>query len=177
MNHLLHSRKVYLIGMMGSGKSYWASRIGQYLGLPSFDLDKLIEASAGKAIKDIFAQDGEVHFRQLESKLLKEVPADGFVLACGGGTPCFFDNMDFMKENGLVIWLNPGVAEMARRISWNPGTRPVVGNKTDEELKAHLTDLLAKRSPWYSQAAIVIVEDIPQAEKFFQKITLHAANK
>lgn len=158
--------------MMGSGKSHWAGRLGQHLGLTSFDLDKLIEAEAGKTIKDIFEQDGEAHFRLLESRLLKEgVPAEGFVLACGGGTPCFYDNMDFMKANGLVIWLNPSVSEMTRRISWAPDTRPVLtASKTDEEVRAHLRQLLDKRGPWYTQADIIVEEDIPRPQKFFQSV-------
>lgn len=172
MNQLPHTRKIYLIGMMGSGKSHWAGRLGQNLGLPSFDLDKLIEAAAGKTIKEIFEQEGEEHFRLLESRLLKEgVPAEGFVLACGGGTPCFYDNMDFMKQNGLVIWLNPSVSEMARRISWAPDTRPVLtASKTEEDVREHLVQLLERRSPWYSKADIIVEEDIPRPNKFFQLV-------
>lgn len=173
MNQLPNRRKLYLIGMMGSGKSHWAGRLGQHLGVPNFDLDKLIESAAGKTVKDIFEQEGEDAFRLMESNLLRTaVPDTGFVLACGGGTPCFYNNMEFMKQTGIVIWLNPAIDELVRRISWAPGTRPILAYaKTEAEQKSHLENLLEKRVEWYSKADLIIDENVPKANKFFQVVT------
>ena len=157
---------------MGSGKSYWAGKLGHYFGLPAFDLDKLIEQNAGKTIREIFEQEGEDFFRKLEGEMLrKEFPSTGFVMATGGGVPCFLGNMDYMKENGMVVWINPPVDELVNRVSKSIDTRPVLGGiKTPDALKTHLTTLLDKRSQWY-QKANVIVEDDSSIEKVIEKIT------
>jgi shikimate kinase len=158
----ISAKKIYLVGMMGSGKSHWCTRLGRSMGLPAFDLDKLIENKAGLTIREIFETQGEEPFRQMESDALKnEVPADEFILACGGGTPCWFDNLAFMKENGLVIWLDPSVPELVKRIKKSPGTRPILASvKNDEELAEQLQKLLDERRKWYEQADIIMKEDL-----------------
>lgn len=172
MDHRESQRKIYLVGMMGSGKSYWAGKLGHYYGLPAFDLDKLIEQQAGKTIREIFEQEGEAFFRNLEAEMLrKALPATRFVMATGGGVPCFLNNMEYMKENGIVVWLNPPVEELVNRVSKSVDTRPVLaGIKTPGALKTHLASLLDKRRQWYQQAH-VIVEDDSSMDKVIEKIS------
>jgi len=154
-------RKIYLLGMMGSGKSHWSSRLGRKLGLPHFDLDRLIEQQQGMTVREIFEQMGEEAFRKMETETLQHgIPAESFILATGGGTPCFFDNMAFMNASGLTIWLNPSVEELIVRIKKSPGTRPILAEvQTDEALHEKLQQLLEKRKSWYSQAEIVVDDD------------------
>lgn len=163
---------IYLVGMMGSGKSYWAGRLGHYYGQPAYDLDKLIEEAENRTIRKIFEEDGEAAFRKMESgMLLSGMVDDRFVLATGGGTPCFFDNMAFMKSNGVVIWFNPSTEELVRRLSKGIETRPVLnGVHTAAELQTHLESLIKRREQWYRQADIIIDDDIPQLTGIVEKI-------
>ncbi len=154
-------KRIYLVGMMGSGKSHWASRLGQLFGLPYYDLDKLLEDNEAMPVRDIFQQKGEDYFRRAESAMLKsQLPSQHYILATGGGAPCFFDNLLYMKANGLVVWLNPAVHVLVERIQKSPGTRPILANATsNESLAAKLEQLLALRRPWYQQADIIISQN------------------
>lgn len=166
-------RRIYLVGMMGSGKSHWASRLGHYFGIPAFDLDRLIEQEAGKTIREIFEQEGEDVFRKMEAEMLRHgvQHAKAFVMATGGGSPCFFGNIDFMKRNGIVVWINPPIDELLARVSKSIDTRPVLkGIQSPDALKAHLQALMEKRQEWYSKADI-IVEDDSSIEKIIGKIS------
>jgi shikimate kinase len=161
MDQKAGNRRIYLVGMMGSGKSFWLGKLGHFYGLPAYDLDRLIETAAGKPIKDIFAEAGEPAFREMESAMLqKGIPGNDYILACGGGTPCFFDNMDYMKRNGVVVWLNPSIDELVKRLSRGIDTRPVLeGIQSAGALAEHLKQLMLKRLYWYQQAHIVVDED------------------
>ncbi len=161
MDDLAGNRRIYLVGMMGSGKSFWLGKLGHFYGLPAYDLDRLVETVAGKTIKDIFAESGEVTFRKMESSILQDgVPGTDYILACGGGTPCFFDNMEFMKKSGIVVWLNPSIDELVRRLSRGIDARPVLeGIHSPGALAEHLKNLMSKRLSWYQMAHIEINED------------------
>lgn len=154
-------RRIFLVGMMGSGKSHWAGRLGHYYGIPAFDLDKVIEQEAGRSIREVFEEDGEAVFRKMEADLLRRgVQSANFVMATGGGAPCFYNNMDFMKARGIVVWMNPPIDELVLRVSRSIDTRPVLqGIRSPEALKQHLLSLLEKREEWYSQAQVVITDD------------------
>src|SRR5882757_5624329 len=98
--------RIFLVGYMGSGKSLMGAALAKELGLQFFDLDKAIETKSGKDINSIFSSDGEKIFRDLEKQVLNELlEEDDFVMACGGGTPCYFDNMDKMNEAGVTLYL------------------------------------------------------------------------
>jgi shikimate kinase len=167
-------RRIYLVGMMGSGKSYWAGKLGHYYGLPAYDLDRLLESATNKTIRQIFEEEGETTFRTMESDMLSSgIPSKKFILACGGGTPCFFDNMAFMKSNGIVVWFNPSTSELVKRLSKGIETRPVLGGiESIDELTTHVENLLEKRNRWYGQADIVIEDDLPQLPGIIEKINL-----
>lgn len=160
--------------MMGSGKSHWAGKLGHHFGIPAYDLDKLIETEAGKTIREIFEQEGEPTFRKMEADMLmKTSRQEQFILATGGGTPCFFSNMELMKNNGMVLWLNPSTGELVKRLKKGIDTRPVLeGIQSPDALKMHLQKLLELRYQWYLQADIHLNEDLPSFNEIVQKINL-----
>src|SRR5215471_7922238 len=114
----LNNMRIYLIGFMGSGKSFWGKKLSAEKNLPFFDLDDVIIQQENMSITDIFAQKGEEYFRMLEKEVLTDLTKshEDVIISCGGGTPCFFGNIDYMKKNGLVIWLNTSTDVLIKRL-------------------------------------------------------------
>ena len=158
--------RVFLVGMMGAGKSYWSRRLAQQLGIAGYDLDEVIVHSEGRSIPDIFAQQGEAHFRNLEKNYLRsQLMPDSYVLATGGATPCFNDNMQWMKENGFVIFLNPPIALIVERVGRDISTRPsLAGAGTPEALHQKVQEIMERRLPFYSQAHIMVPDLQPHLD-------------
>ena len=147
------AEKVFLIGMMGSGKSYWTKKISKWIKSAGYDLDSLIEMNEEKTISEIFSEDGEAYFRKTESKLLKWFKEKKkYVLATGGGTPCSQDNMDFMKKEGVVIWLDESIEVLAQRLLAEKAQRPLIANIEDTGLAEFLQNKMLERTPFYQQA-------------------------
>jgi len=145
--------KIFLIGMMGSGKSFWTKKLSKKLKVGGYDLDFLIESHEEKTIPEIFAEDGEEYFRKAESKILKWFgEKKAFVLATGGGTPCFHDNMNWMNKNGITIWIDEPIEVLAKRLEPEKAHRPLIRELSDAELKTFLANKLAERTPFYQQA-------------------------
>ena len=139
--------------MMGSGKSYCAKKIAKKLKLAAYDLDNLIEMTEDLTIAEIFEEEGEEYFRKLEAKILRWFgEKKNFVLATGGGTPCFHNNIDWMNENGITIWLDEPIDVLVERLKPGKEHRPLIKDLSDEELGSFLTNKLAERKPFYSQA-------------------------
>ncbi|MBS1947656.1 MAG: shikimate kinase [Bacteroidetes bacterium] len=153
--------KIFLIGFMGSGKTYWGSLLSAKLKLPFFDLDSVIVDTEKKSIAEIFAQHGEEFFRYKEKEILEELvnDHDKFILSCGGGTPCFFNNIVFMKKHGKVVWLNTSVNVLKERLLKERTSRPLIKAIGDKELKAYIIRKLGERRMYYSQADVVVEEE------------------
>lgn len=146
---------IFLIGMMGSGKTTLGRQLAEELGYTFLDLDACIEQQAGQSVTDIFAQQGQERFRELERQALEEVAAkySAAVVATGGGTPCFFDNMAYMNRHGETVFLNTPISEITTRLlATNLATRPLLSGKSEAEIKAFLTQTFAQRQRFYSQA-------------------------
>jgi len=144
---------MFLIGMMGTGKTYWCKKLAKKLKVGGYDLDFLIESHEERTIAEIFAEEGEAYFRRTETKILhwfKEKKS--FVLATGGGTPCFHENMQWMNEQGITIWIDEPVDVLVARLQPEKEHRPLIKNLSDAELKQFLTDKLVQRFPFYHQA-------------------------
>lgn len=153
---------------MGSGKSYWGQRLAKRLILPFVDLDKKIEDAEGKNIADIFAEQGEAEFRKLEQKYLRESDFHApHILATGGGTPCFFDNMDWMQANGITVYLKTPIAVLAARLKAEMSSRPLLASVHETDLSEHIRQLLELREPVYSKAQI-IVEPSGDSDSFLE---------
>ncbi|MET7259509.1 shikimate kinase [Dyadobacter fermentans] len=153
-------KNVILVGMMSSGKTTLGKKLARALNYQFVDLDKLIEKDQGMEISAIFSQQGETYFREVESRILKDTSAQkGIVLASGGGTPCFFDNMEVIKKMGVSIFLDVPAEDLAKRIE-NHGKddRPILSGATSlvDTLQNRITD----RLPYYTQADFTLKGEI-----------------
>ncbi len=148
--------KFFLIGFMGSGKTYVGKSIAKELGIPFYDLDEYIEEKEGKKIAEIFQSKGEDYFRQLERKCLRDFGIIGdAVIACGGGTPCYFDNLDWINETGVSIYLQTPIKLLAERLSGDQSYRPLIADKSTSELEQYIEEKLKERTEHYLKASIV----------------------
>jgi shikimate kinase len=145
--------KIYLIGMPGAGKSTLGRQLADTLMLPFVDLDKEIEKSENASIEEIFTDNGEEHFRLVEATSVRTISNTwhSFVMATGGGAPCFHDSIALMKEAGIVLFLDVDVETLHQRVKKSTH-RPLLLVETDQELRSRLETLRAKRLPFYSQA-------------------------
>lgn len=146
-------RPIYLIGYMGSGKSTLGRALAARCDIRFVDMDDYIEAHAGKSIREIFASEGEAAFREMERNTLNELAAmPNAVIACGGGTPCFGDNMEVMNRNGVTVHLSTSHGRLLERLKEGRAKRPLIAGLNDEELDRFIAEQLAKRMPHYSKA-------------------------
>lgn len=151
----IRSPKIFLIGMMGSGKSYWTKKLSKKLNCGGYDLDNVVEINEEKSISEMFEQDGEDYFRKAEAKVLRWfAQKKSFVLATGGGTPCFNDNMGWMNKHGLTVWLDEPIEILVQRLTPEKSHRPLIKNLSDGALFDFLTAKRKERYQFYSQAKI-----------------------
>jgi shikimate kinase len=154
------AEKIFLIGMMGSGKSYWAKKIAKWNKCVGYDLDDLIEMNEEKTIPEIFSEDGEDAFRKTEAKIIRWFKEKKkFVIATGGGTPCFHDNMNWMKKEGVVIWLDESIEVLVSRLTAQKAQRPLIANLDDNEIAKFIQEKLVERNPIYQQANYRLTSD------------------
>lgn len=154
MATLPENLKIFLIGLPGSGKTTLAKQVAENLRLPFFDLDKEIEKTNAEKVEEIFTGKGEVYFRGLErNELIKFCNSDsGFIMATGGGAPCFEDNIDQMKAAGLVIFLDVPASEISNRILKQSLNRPLLKYETPDSMKDRIEFLRSQRISFYRQA-------------------------
>ena len=146
-------RRIILIGYMGSGKTTVGKALAKELGLPFYDLDWYIESRMRKKVSQIFAERGEEGFRQIERNMLHEVAEfEDVVVSCGGGTPCFFDNMDYLNQQADVVWLKAEPEVLQKHLLMGKGDRPLLKGKSPDELLAFIREQLKVREPFYSKA-------------------------
>ena len=149
-------RPIFLIGYMGSGKTSVGRALARQYGIEHIDLDWRIEQRFRTKIADMFAEIGEEGFRMRERNMLHEVmQMEDVVISVGGGTPCFFDNMEQMNASGQTIYLQCSVDVLVERIVRSQNKRPIVANKTREELEVFVAGHLAEREKFYSKAQCV----------------------
>lgn len=155
---------------MGCGKSYWGNNLAIKIELPFLDLDDLISAKEGKTTAQIFAEKGEAGFRLIERdalRLLADLPVQ--VIATGGGTPCFFDNMNWMNQHGTTIFLNTPPTLLAERLRGEKEFRPLLRSVQDVDLLDFIIKKLEERAEFYLQANIIL-EQIVGDEEFLEKL-------
>lgn len=149
--------KVFLVGFMGCGKSTLGKKLARKLNKEFIDLDDFIEEQEKLTINEIFEQVGEAGFRALENKWLKFVSQkyDNAVISCGGGTPCFNGNMNFMLEKGKVVYIQLPPKVLCDRLTNERQKRPLIAKLSDNELLEFIKTKLSERSPYYLQSSIL----------------------
>lgn len=149
-------KNIYLVGFMGCGKSFMGKALAQSLGWEFLDMDDFLEANEGMTISQIFAEGGESLFRELEKSYLHATyDFENTVIATGGGAPCFFDNMDWMNTNGTTIYLDTPVTILVERLKKETAHRPLLANKTKEELSDFIQQKLVERAPFYKKSTTI----------------------
>ena len=142
---------------MGAGKTTIGKVLAKELGMPFYDLDWYIESRMRKTVPQIFAESGEEGFRKIEHNMLHEVAEfEDVIISCGGGTPCFFDNIDYMNQTGTTIYLKASVDTILEHLRLSKGDRPLLSGKTNEELQTFISEQLALRAPYYEKAQFIV---------------------
>ncbi len=145
--------RIIIVGYMGSGKTTVGKALSKDLGIPFYDLDWYIESRMRKTVAQIFAERGEEGFRKIEHNMLHEVAEfENVIISCGGGTPCFFDNMDYMNGQGETVYLKASPEVLYGHLKMGKTERPLLKNKTPEEMQVFIADQLEKREPYYTKA-------------------------
>ena len=154
-------KALILIGYMCVGKTTVGRDVAKRTGRMFYDLDWYIEDRFRKRVSQIFADEGEMHFRDMERRMLHEVAEfHNVVLACGGGTPCHFDNINYMNEVGRTIYLRATPETILAHLALAKGKRPLLEGKSSEELEVYVRQQLQEREPFYLQAQHVVDVDI-----------------
>ncbi|MCZ8372160.1 shikimate kinase [Phocaeicola sp. KGMB11183] len=149
-------KRIFLIGYMGSGKTTLGKAYARAMQLQFIDLDWYIEERFHKTVQELFEERKEDGFREIERNMLHEVAEfEDVIIACGGGTPCFFDNMEYMNGKGETVFLDASPEVLFRRLKIAKSKRPLLMDKSDEELMDVIQNALRIRTPFYSQAKYV----------------------
>lgn len=176
-------RNLYLLGFMGSGKSYVGKALSKELKVPFIDLDAFIELEAKCTINEIFKNQGEAYFRKLEANSLRQLKTANAVIALGGGTPCFFENSTWIRKHGDSFFLDVNTSVLIERLLGETEKRPLLEGKSKEELSLFIQDKLAVRRSFYEQATVIIKEtaleqiilEIKKSMKRQKLLVLHGA--
>lgn len=166
--------KIFLVGFMGSGKSYWGRKWSQQYHLDFFDLDEVIESEQKKTISELFEEDSEDHFREIETAALKTFSKkDNFIVACGGGTACFNNNMQWMNERGTTVYLSALPQAIYERVASEKNKRPLLEKMDKAGLLSFIKQKLKDREPFYNLAKIILpVEEL--SDKSIPSFILHS---
>ena len=141
---------------MGAGKTTLGKSLARHLGLEFIDLDWYIENRFHQSVSQLFATRGEEGFRKIEQNMLHEVAEfEDVVISAGGGTPCFFDNMEYMNQQGLTVYLKATPEILRTHLRMGKQKRPLIAQKNDEELDIFIRESLDKREPYYNQAHLI----------------------
>lgn len=146
--------KIFLIGYMASGKTTFGKALANKLDIPFIDLDDYIEEKEGRTITEIFSQEGDKGFRKLEKEWLRKAveEEENLILACGGGTPCHSDNMDFLNKKGITVFIEASTPVLISRLQEENSSRPILAGKSDDEIREKVLTQLCERLPHYMEA-------------------------
>lgn len=152
-----HCHRIILIGYMGAGKTTMGKALAAELGLRFYDLDWYIESRMRKTVAQLFAELGEEGFRRIERNMLHEVAEfEGVLISCGGGTPCFYDNMQYINQQGLTLYLKASPEVLYKHLKMGKSVRPLLLNKTPEEVQRFISEQLKAREQFYTRAQFTL---------------------
>ena len=146
-------KRIFLLGFMGAGKTTAGKSLAKKLNCTFCDLDHYIESRYQKTVSQIFEELGEAKFREIEKKMLEEVSDfENIIIATGGGTPCFFENIETMKSKGLTIYLHTSPEVLSKRLIMAKEKRPLIANKSEDELITYIKNTLTDRDVHYNKS-------------------------
>ncbi|PWJ44104.1 shikimate kinase [Sediminitomix flava] len=167
----MSKRRIYLVGMPGCGKSTLGKALAEKLNYTFVDLDTEIENVENRTIPQIFETEGEDYFRKVEQKVLHDNLVDNAVIATGGGAPCFFDNMDFIKNNGISIFIDADIEQLAERVLSQKGTRPLLSHAEDLlTVSKSLEEKYNARLPFYTKSDFRLFVKDKSVEKLAEEV-------
>jgi len=167
-------RRIILIGYMGSGKTTVGRALSKETGMMFYDLDWYIESRMHTTVSKLFSERGEEAFRKIEYNMLHEVAEfEDVIISCGGGTPCFFDNIDYLNQQGDVVYLKATPETLYKHLLMAKIERPLLKDKTPDELIAYITEHLQERKPFYEKARYTL--DVNVLDDY-DKIKVSVAN-
>nr|WP_314897323.1 shikimate kinase [uncultured Flavobacterium sp.] len=155
-------KKIILLGYMGCGKSTIANKLSKIIEIPFVDLDKKIEEKTNLSINAIFEKHGEIYFRKLEREVFIELlnSPDNLIIGLGGGTPCYANNHELLKGDNVVsVYLKASIETLFNRLAHNKSKRPLIADKSDDEMKEFIAKHLFDRSFYYNQAQHKVIVD------------------
>lgn len=160
-------KRIFLIGYMGAGKTTFGRELAKLMNLDFIDLDHFIQNRYNKSIGQLFDQLGEDKFREIEHKLLQEVSEfENVIISTGGGTPCFYDNMEIMNSVGNTVYLKADTYTLSKRLNACKDKRPLIKDKNEEEILHFVTINIAKRELFYNKARLVFeTEELTSKEE------------
>ncbi len=162
---------IFLIGFMASGKTSKGKKLARKLNVPFIDLDQEVERQEEQSISTIFDTQGEEYFRKLEAKIIRSYSKDlEVVVALGGGTPCFHNNLRYINDVGTSVYMKRSESRILGRLRENKQKRPLIANLNDEELKVFIHTTMNTRTPYYEQANIVFDADNKQLSELIDKL-------
>jgi shikimate kinase len=163
--------RIYLIGFMGCGKSHIGKELALLMKYKFIDIDEYISLANKKSVNEIFEKKGEDFFRKEEKKAIRKISEmKNMVVAAGGGLPCFNDNMNWMNENGITVYLEASPQFLYHRLFTEKKTRPLISNIGDIELVDFITGKLLERKEFYEQAQIIVSAEKMNIKKLKEKI-------
>lgn len=169
---------IYLVGYMGCGKSTLGKKLASLIKAPFYDLDALVEQQTGMSISEIFDTLGEKGFREIESQCLRNIPGGiRTIISCGGGTPCYGDNMDYMNRSGLTVYIKIPAEIIASRLFYSENKRPLLPYQSREILKDHVARMMEQREQFYSRARLAVEGINLNPNDLLQFINMHTVKE
>ena len=164
--------RIYLIGYMYSGKTTVGHKLAVQMGYRWLDLDQMLETTFHTTIPIFFKRYGEEAFRKIEQKLLHSTAdLDDVVISTGGGTPCYFDNIQWMNHHGISVYFDVTVETLLRRAAFSKKPRPILAGMSEEERSEYIHQQLAQRLPFYKKAQIIFPADDPDLDQLVKLVT------
>ena len=163
---------VIFMGYMGSGKSTLARLFAESIGLSAIDLDDYISEKEKMSIPEIFEKKGEIYFRRIEGTYLNELLTsdEALILALGGGTPCYGNNMELIKEKATSVYLRGSIPTLSKRLTTERSKRPLIASLEPEQLTEYIAKHLFERRAYYEQADHIIAIDNKTPHEIMKEI-------